>query len=435
MSISRSIANVASGRPAPRNGAVGTVLVSAARTVTRGVRNVVDRRRDARGVRQRHIGHGMGADVAGDREAIGEDAAVGGEREAAVEREVAALVIGEERIRAAVGPLHRPAEMAGGERHHHLLAIGIAEQSERPADIAGDDPHPLRRQAEAGRDGRLDAQRALARGVDREQALLGVIGGERRARLHMRRGDALGTERLRDDERRLGAGRLDRRTVAELGLESEIAGDGVMDDGRAGGERRERVGDRGQHLVAHDDALGGVLRRRGGLGDHHRHGLADMAHAISGERRMRRIERRPPPRPDEGAQLDVVGVGGVRHVGDTAAARGRIVVGGDDREHAGQLRRDAGVDAVDAGMGVGRAHEGRIGLAGSRGIVGKAPAAGDEPPVLEARHRPADVRLAPPAAGIRHAFLPRFAFPLTAFRPRLPPGSPPNLFPLASAFF
>ena len=52
--------------------------------------------RRAIGVRQRHIGHRMRADIAGDGEAIGEDAAVGGEREAPVECEIAALVIGEE---------------------------------------------------------------------------------------------------------------------------------------------------------------------------------------------------------------------------------------------------------------------------------------------------------------------------------------------------
>ena len=186
--------------------------------------------------------------------------------------------------------------------------------------------------------------------------------------------------------------------------------------------------DRRQHRVAHDDALGGVLRRRGGFGDHHRHGLADMAHAIRRERRMRRIERRAPPRPDEGAQLDVVGVGGVRHVGDAAAARGRIVVGGNDREHARELRRGAGVDAVDARMGVGRAHEGRIGLAGGRGIIGEAAAPGDEPLVLEARHRPADVRLAPPAAGIRHAFRSHFAFRLQRFAGGCHPWSSPTFF-------
>ena len=359
----------------------------------------------------------MRADVAGDGEAIGQDAAVGGERKAALEGEVAALVIGEKRVGTAVGPFHRPAEMAGGECHHHLFAISIAEQSERPADVAGDDAHPLRRHAEAGRDRRLDAQRPLARSVNRQHALLGIIGGERCARLHLRRGDALGTEGLGDDERGFGASRLDRRAVAELGFEREIAGNRVVDDGRARGERRESIRHRRQHRVAHDDALGGVLRRRRGFGDHHRYGLADMAHAIRGERGMRRIERRPPPRSDEGTQLDVVGVGGVRHVGDAPPARGGIVGGGDDREQAGKLGR-VGLDAVDTGMGVGRTHEGRMGLPGRRGIIGKTPAPGDEAPILEARHRPADVRRAPPAAGVRHGFLPRLRSRLQRFAAR-----------------
>ena len=308
--------------------------------------------------------------------------------------------------------------MAGGECHHHLFAISIAEQSKRAADIAGDDAHPLRRQAEAGRDRRLDAQRALARSVKRQHALLGIIGGERCARLHVCRGDALGAERLRDHERSFGAGRLDRGAVAELRFEGEIAGDRLMDHGRAGGERRERIGDgrAARRKPCTATRLGGVLRHCGGLGDYdHRYRLADMAHAISGKWRMRRIERRAPPRPAEGAQLDVVGVGGVRHVGDAAAARGRIVVGGDDREHAGKLGRDAGIDALDPRMGVGRAHEGRISVAGGRGIIGEAPAPGDEARVFEARHRPADVRLAPPAAGIRHGSFPDLRFRLQRF--------------------
>ena len=159
--------------------------------------------------------------------------------------------------------------------------------------------------------------------MEGEKALRRVIGGKRRARLHLRRGDALGAERLGDDERGRGEGRLDRRAVAELRLHGEIAGDGVMDERRARRERRERVGDGGQHVVMDDDALGRVLRRRRGLGDHHRHGLADMAHAIRRERRMRRIERRPPPRSDEGAQLDVVGVGGISACGRCRGRRRR----------------------------------------------------------------------------------------------------------------
>ncbi len=197
----------------------------------------------------------------------------------------------------------------------------------------------------------------------------------------------------------------------------------VMDDGRAGGERRECIGDGGQHRVAHDDALGGVLRRRRGLRDDHRHGLADMAHAIRGEWRMRRIERRPPPRSDKGAQLDVVGVGGVRHVGDAAAARGGIVGRGDDREHAGQLRRS-------------RCRCRRCGH--GRGANARRP----HRPGREPRHHRQSVRARRRAAGPRSAaspgrckaraargrhptwFLPRFAFPLTAFRREGLPGAP-----------
>ena len=77
MSSSRSIAKVASGRPAPRNGAVGTVLVSAPRMVTDGERHVVDRRRHPIGIGERHIGHRVGADISGHLDGEGERSPVG----------------------------------------------------------------------------------------------------------------------------------------------------------------------------------------------------------------------------------------------------------------------------------------------------------------------------------------------------------------------
>jgi hypothetical protein len=61
-------------------------------------------------------------------------------------------------------------------------------------------------------------------------------------------------------------------------------------------------------------------------------------------------------------------------------------------------------------MGMGRSHEGCEGLSWENGVITKAPTPGDETKVLESRHRPADVRLAPPVAGTQHASLSLFRF-------------------------
>ena len=51
---------------------------------------------------------------------------------------------------------------------------------------------------------------------------------------------------------------------------------------------------RRQHLVIDLDGLGAVLRRMHGLGDDHRHRLADEARLVGRQRIMRRLERRLP---------------------------------------------------------------------------------------------------------------------------------------------
>jgi hypothetical protein len=63
-------------------------------------------------------------------------------------------------------------------------------------------------------------------------------------------------------------------------------------------------------------------------------------------------------------------------------------------------------------MGMGRSHEGCDGLSWERGVIAESPAPGDETKILESRHRPADVTLAPP--GSRHAVVP-FSIRLQGF--------------------
>ena len=61
---------------------------------------------------------------------------------------------------------------------------------------------------------------------------------------------------------------------------------------RAVGERRAAVDDRRQRLVVDLDQLGGLAGDRRAVGDDERHRVADMAHAIDGERVARRHDQR-----------------------------------------------------------------------------------------------------------------------------------------------
>ena len=59
----------------------------------------------------------------------------------------------------------------------------------------------------------------------------------------------------------------------------------------AGAFSFERIVERrdgGKHLVVDLDRFGGVLRLRQRVGDHDGHGLADIAHAVRRQHRLRR---------------------------------------------------------------------------------------------------------------------------------------------------
>jgi hypothetical protein len=72
-------------------------------------------------------------------------------------------------------------------------------------------------------------------------------------------------------------------------------------------------------------------------------------------------------------------------------------------------------------MGMGRSHEARIDLPGEGGIIAETAAPGDQTKVFESRHRPADIRLASPVAGFRHAGI--LFDPLTGFPDGFEPAS------------
>jgi hypothetical protein len=96
---------------------------------------------------------------------------------------------------------------------------------------------------------------------------------------------------------------------------------------------------------------------------HHRHGLADMAHPVDGETPVlhRRLDRDGEgPRP---------------------AAR---ILGGDDAIDTGQRQRAFDIDREDLGMGMRRAQDRRVQcIPPHRQIVGEAPGAAQQVGILE----------------------------------------------------
>ncbi len=240
--------------------------------------------------------------------------------------------------------------------------------------------------------------RVLARGPEREALRAALVLGERGARLDRVRDQPVVAQIDLGDVGGAGERLVDCRLVAELPLVDRVARDLVVDQRLA-----LRAGVRGrdagrQHLVVDRDQLGRVLGLRVGQGDHHGDVIADVARLALGQDRVR-------------AGLHRAAVARVDHpAADQPAPPGRLdVVASEDREHARCCRRLALVDAVDLGVGVGRAHEVRVRLARPVDVVGVGPGAGDEAVVLLAPDRGAD------AVGCHG---------LSSSSRRRPPGSP-----------
>ena len=133
----------------------------------------------------------MGADVAGVGAAKGEEGAVGVQRQLGVHGEVAALVVGEERLAPLGRPLHGPAEAPRRPRDQRELRIAAIAGAEVAAHVARRHAHRALGHAErAGHAGLRPAEAARA-GVHGVAAALGVPHPDRRARLHRHAGDAL----------------------------------------------------------------------------------------------------------------------------------------------------------------------------------------------------------------------------------------------------
>ena len=140
-------------------------------------------------------------------------------------------------------------------------------------------------------------------------------------------------------------------------------------------ERGERIDDGRQRLVVDLDQFERVFGEIAVARDHDRDRLADIAHAVDGNRPA--FDRRLHADHQRGGQL--------RHFG-----------GGDDGGDARRAPRRLGVDGADFGVGVRRAQDRGVQRAGRNAdVVDIAPAPGEKRQVLDPLDRLADQLLSP----------------------------------------
>ncbi len=374
------------GRLRPAGAAVGA-----------GHHRVGQHRRRLGGDRRDHIGAGEHADVVGRRSGIavgivvgadvrevahreGEEAAVRVERELGLGDVVAAMLVGLQTFAALGNPFHRPADEARRERSEHVFRIEPALHAEAAADILGDDAElGLRLLEHLRRDGAPDHVRALHGAAQRGAAVARGVFGDAAARLHGVGGEPVDHHAVTDHVRRGGERLRDRCPVAGDMGEGLVVRAALPHRDRAGHDRVLGGRDRGQHLVVDLDRFGRVLRLLQRLGDDEGDGIADIAHPLAGEERLRR---------GEGGAAVAPLARRLRALGAEPAHR--LVLAGEHQQHAGHRPCGVGGDRHDAGMAVRRAQHIAAHLPGDRHVVDITAGAADQIRVLLARDRLAD---------------------------------------------
>ena len=179
--------------------------------------------------------------------------------------------------------------------------------------------------------------------------------------------------------RSAGKSGIDQRLVAQCPVVAMVVGRGIVQGSGLGGFGHIDHG--AEHFVVHIDQLGGVLGLLQRFGHHHGDVVADIAHLVKCQDGVRRL-------------LHGLAVG----AGDQPAARQAAnfgvshVLADQHVDHAGRGLGGFDVDALDAGVGMRRAHKHGVGLAGDVDVVGVLAAAGEKAIVFFATDRCADIR-------------------------------------------
>jgi hypothetical protein len=316
---------------------------------------------------ERDIGAEVGQQV--DLEA-GHDAVLG-RREGQPLPLVAAVVAGDQRLRAGLGVLGGLAEAPGDGPDDPLLRRRLELAAEATANVGGDDAdlglgHPGgRREGEPQDVGDLRRRphgQLLPRRVDDD-----------RARLHERRDEALLAVLALDDDAVLaglgdrlvgvaagaGLGGVEHPQCALVGAEVGV-GEHLVLGGLLEVQRGRQL------VVLHVDELSGIACLGGAASDDHGDDLAGEGDPVAGHRRVAGGDLVGGDRPGVDAHAHLVTEVGARQDGD----------------HVGRGRGGRGVDADDLGVGERAAHHREVQHARKHDVVGPAGATGDQPLVL-----------------------------------------------------
>ena len=323
------------------------------------VLDVVERRQTAGEIQGRDVSADRAdirAEIGGVADAQCEKAAVLVECELGFRVEIARLVVAEKCFRAARHPVHRPAELFGGDQLRNVFGIGAGLQAESATDIVSKDAQPLLGDLHDDRDRIAHRRRALRADAQRVAVGCRIVARGGAARLHggdrhplIGHGDAGDKSRAREDI--VDAPRVGLRILRQAGpIDGEIAGDFRPDLRRAGSERGAGVDHGRQRLILDRDQFGGVLGGGSGLGDHHGDGFADMHRPLAGER--------GPVRQDQG----LAAAPGERWMAPEARDPFHVFRR-QHAEHAGRTARGGYVDADNPRKGMRRTDEIGIRLA------------------------------------------------------------------------
>jgi hypothetical protein len=341
----------------------------------------------------------VGAHVGREVGPHGGDVALGVGRQLHVLDLAPALDGGDGVLAAPLGPAGGLAPAAGHRHRDELLGVDVELGAEAPAHRRRHDPQLVLGHAGGGGEHHLEDVGDLGGRVDGHVAAVHAGHHGHAPGLHGLGDEPLLDVGLADRVGGAGEGGLDRVGVGREGPGVGLVGTQAVVDHDPVGGGVGQVGDRLQRLVVHDHGVDPVGRRVAAVGHDHGHDVADVAGLVGGDRVVVRGLHVRGHRPGAG------------HGGDPGVGQ---VAGGQDLVDAVHLEGGAGVDAADAGVGVGAAHHAQPHGAGDREVVHEAGLAGEQPGVLLAEQALAEGTGGGRGVGGGHAGTPPSAAASTA---------------------
>ena len=201
---------------------------------------------------------------------------------------IAAVRVGEKRLRAIGDPFDRTADLPRRPQADHFLGIDENLRAEGAADIGRDHAQLVfgRNADERGEHQARDV-RVLTCRVERVTARAAIILADRRARLDGVWDQTIVGDLELGDMACLGESGIDRGLVTEMPLKDRVVRRICVDLRLAGLLRRGEIDDGVEHIVIDVDEFGCVVSLIERFGDDDRNMIADIAHLIERERGMR----------------------------------------------------------------------------------------------------------------------------------------------------